>query len=125
MLTQITLEDWEAIRYFSKKEFDCQHTGNNLMKLEFLRKLEELRDLCGFPFVITSGYRDPKHPIEAKKAILGTHAQGIAADIKIGYGGDRRKLVEKALELGFGGVGVAKDFVHVDIREGLPVLWGY
>ena len=48
-----------------------------------MEKVDELRDRCGFPFVITSGYRSPQHPIEAKKDVPGTHAQGIAADIKI------------------------------------------
>jgi NADH:ubiquinone oxidoreductase subunit D len=34
-------------------------------------------------------------------------------------------LVQKALEMGFTGVGVASTFVHVDIRETTPVLWCY
>ena len=37
------------------------------MKPLFLEMLDELRAKCGFPFTITSGYRDPKHTLEAKK----------------------------------------------------------
>jgi hypothetical protein len=34
-------------------------------------------------------------------------------------------VVEHAVKLGFTGIGVAKSFVHVDIRETTPVLWCY
>ena len=34
-----------------------------------MEMVDELRDRCGFPFVITSGYRSPQHPIEAKKDV--------------------------------------------------------
>ena len=112
-------------RYFSKDEFDCQVTGNNEMKDEFIHKLDELREACGFPFVISSGYRDPSHPIEARKAKAGTHAQGIAADIAVANGAERYKIVSEAMRLGFTGVGVHKSFIHVDIRETTPVVWEY
>ena len=47
------------MKYFTKEEFNCQHTGENRMESEFLDKLDELRDRCGFSFVITSGYQQP------------------------------------------------------------------
>ena len=118
-------DDWNAIKYFKKEEFDCQHTGNNGMKLEFLRELEQLREACGFPFIITSGYRDPSHPIEAKKTTPGTHAQGIACDIAVNGGNQRYIIAKEAIKLGFGGVGVAKTFMHVDGRDTVPVVWVY
>ena len=111
--------------YFDIEEFDCQQTGNNEMKEEFIHKLDELREACGFPFKITSGYRDPSHSIEVKKEKGGTHTQGIAADIYIPNGADRYRLAQKAFELGFTGIGIAKTFVHVDTREGTPVMWSY
>ena len=113
------------LRFFTLDEFDCQHTGTNRMDTEFLRRLDALRDACGFPFRITSGYRDPSHPIEAKKKKSGTHSQGIAADIAVADGAQRRILVAQALRLGFGGVGVARTFIHVDTRDTTPVLWLY
>ena len=112
--------------YFSIEEFDCQETGNNEMCPEFLSRLDELRAACGFPFTITSGYRDPEgHPIEAKKAVPGTHARGIAADIKIHSGAEGYKIVQEAMRLGFTGVGIAKTFIHVDTRTSMPVIWCY
>ena len=125
MLTTMNNDDWNAIKYFKKEEFDCQHTGNNGMKLEFLRELEQLREACGFPFIITSGYRDPSHPIEAKKTTPGTHAQGIACDIAVNGGNQRYIIAKEAAKLGFGGIGVAKGFMHVDGRDTVPVVWVY
>ena len=92
---------------------------------EFLHVLDDLRDLCGFPFVITSGYRSPQHPIEAAKTVPGTHSQGIAADIKVSSGAQKHTLVRHAMALGFSGIGIADTFVHVDFRETTPVVWTY
>lgn len=113
------------MRYFTVDEFNCQHTGENNMEPEFMELVDELRHRCGFPFVITSGYRSITHPIEAKKNVPGKHAQGIAADIKATNGADRFIIVQQALELGFSGIGVHKNFVHVDTRGSQPVMWLY
>lgn len=113
------------VKYFDISEFDCSHTGNNEMNPEFLKKLDELREACSFPFIITSGYRDKTHPIEAKKKKPGTHSRGIAADIAIFDGNKRRIIVQEAIKLGFNGIGVAKSFIHVDIRDAFPVIWTY
>ena len=114
-----------TLTYFKRSEFDCKHTGRNNMSFEFLVQLDKLRDVCGFPFTVTSGYRDVDHPEESRKAKGGTHTQGIAADIRITSGADRHTIVKNALQLGFTGIGVAKTFVHVDLRETTPALWTY
>jgi uncharacterized protein YcbK (DUF882 family) len=114
------------LKNFSLDEFNCQVTGENRMEQAFLTLLDELRTACGFAFVITSGYRHPtKHPIEAAKKVPGTHAQGIAADIKAVSSSQRYSLVQEALKLGFTGVGVASNFIHLDTRGTTPVLWLY
>ena len=73
-------------KYFTKDEFVCKTTGENEIEDELIFALDELREHCGFPFVITSGYRSPYHPIELRKKQPGTHAQGIAADIAVPHG---------------------------------------
>ena len=113
------------MRYFKLSDFDCQETGNNEMSEEFLDKLDDLRHVCGFPFIITSGYRDPSHSIEARKAKAGTHARGIASDIRINNGNEAYQIIKHAQSMGFNGIGVAKSFIHVDIRKGMPVIWCY
>lgn len=113
------------MKYFRLEEFNCTHTNKNEMDPAFLEKLDALREECGFPFTITSGYRDESHPNEARKKIPGTHNQGIAADIAISNGTERINIVHQALKMGFGGIGVAKTFVHVDTRTTTPVMWTY
>ena len=113
------------LRYFETSEFDCQQTGENLMSPEFLLMLDALRHECGFSFAITSGYRSPKHSIEAAKAKPGTHAQGIAADIATTDAQQRFVIVSNAIKLGFQGIGVARSFIHVDSRKTAPRVWSY
>ena len=113
------------MRYFKIEEFDCQETGKNEMDPDFLEKLDELRERCGFPFTITSGYRDPSHSIEAKKSKPGTHAHGIAADIQVTNGSQRYILLTHAFQMGFAGIGIADTFIHVDSRDTQPVVWTY
>ena len=48
---------------------------------DFLQKLDALREVCGFPFIITSGYRSPNHSIEAAKAKPGTHSHRVLLQI--------------------------------------------
>ena len=114
------------MKHFKVEEFDCTHTGKNEMDKDFLAKVDLLRSACGFPFDITSGYRDLTHPYECHKPKGGgTHTKGIAADVHVSGGVQRRRIVEEALRLGFTGIGVAKSFVHVDTRNTVPVIWVY
>tara|TARA_R100000655_G_scaffold109987_1_gene166808 strand:- start:1124 stop:1471 length:348 start_codon:yes stop_codon:yes gene_type:complete len=114
-----------TFKYFKLSDFNCQETGENKMEVAFIEKLDRLREECGFPFIITSGYRSSTHSIEAKKATPGQHTKGNAADIKAVGGAQRIQIVKEALKLGFTGIGVAKTFIHVDTRTTVPVLWTY
>jgi zinc D-Ala-D-Ala carboxypeptidase len=113
------------MKYFKLSDFDCQETGENEMNEDFLIKLDDLRHECGFPFIVTSGYRSPHHSIEKSKVKAGTHSQGIAADIRIHSGSGGFVIVSKAIKMGFRGIGVAKTFIHLDVRKTMPVIWSY
>ena len=112
--------------HFRLEEFNCTHTNLNRMDEAFLVKLDELRERVGFPFIITSGYRDATHPSEVVKSApgTGTHCQGIAADIAVSNGVERMSIVHEALKMGFS-IGIARTFIHVDARTTTPVLWTY
>jgi len=113
-------------KFFSTKEFDCKETGKNEMSIKFLHRLDELRGNCGFPFKITSGYRSKEHSAEVHKKTPGQHVLGVAADIAVSNGTQRRKIVEEALKMGFKGIGVSSSFVHVDDRvSDIGVMWTY
>jgi hypothetical protein len=60
-----------------------------------------------------------------KGSKAGTHAQGIAADIRIHSGAEGFVIVSKAIKMGFRGIGVAKTFIHLDVRKTMPVIWSY
>lgn len=104
--------------------FVCSETGETGIPYRFVHRLDQLRGRCGFPFIITSGYRSPRHSIEAAKDEPGEHTRG-AADVGVEGGAQRRKIVAEAIGMGFTGIGVARTFVHVDDRLGDPVMWVY
>ena len=122
--------DWSTYQNFSANEFNCSHCGKNEMQPDFLQKLQALRSVYGKPMRITSGYRCPEHPIEAKKAKPGAHASGCACDIGI-EGADAHRLLKLAFAAGFTGIGVQQKgsgrFIHLDTLEGgpRPTVWSY
>jgi uncharacterized protein YcbK (DUF882 family) len=71
----------------------------------------------------------PKALQQTLKLVRQTHAQGIAADIKVSTAQQRYTLVEEAIKMGFGGIGIHSVFVHVDMRStdgaSKPVMWLY
>ena len=116
----------KMFKYFTLEEFDCQETGENEMQHEFIHALDALRDECGFPFKITSGFRSKNHSLEVKKANGGgQHTRGNAADIAVAGGHQRFIIVSNAIRLGFSGIGVARTFIHVDTRTTNQVIWTY
>ena len=114
----------EKFKYFKIEDFNCQETGENAMDVEFIKSLDHLRAACGFPFIITSGFRSLEHSVEKAKKAPGTHTQGIAADIKVSGGAQRLAIVKHASAMGMS-VGVAKTFVHVDSRKTQQMCWCY
>ena len=85
-----TASNWPTNRWpnFALAEMSCQETGECAMDKATMDRLQLLRSHLGFPLTITSGYRSPRHSIEAAKAAPGTHAKGRAVDNSV-YG-DRR-----------------------------------
>lgn len=101
----------------------------------FVEKMDALREAYGKPMRVTSAYRCPEHPIEAKKTKPGAHASGHAMDIGV-HGDEAHKVLELAVAMGFSGIGVAQKgdiasrFIHIDdIENGdgfpRPWVWSY
>ena len=124
--------NWDLYPNFSEAEFRCKHTGRCQMHPDFMARLQRLRTLYGLPMRITSGYRDPSHPVEARKAATGAHAMGRAADIAV-EGFDAVRLVALAAQVGMTGIGVQQKgtgrFIHVDDAPTSvlprPAFWSY
>ena len=123
--------DWGKYPNFKAEEFRCSHCNAEGIKEEVIAKLQAMRTEYGRPMRITSGYRCPQHPIEAKKSTPGAHALGIAADIGVD-GAEAHRILGLAFKQGFTGIGVQQKgtgrFIHVDIRNGElpgPTVWSY
>ena len=114
------------MKYFTESEF------NEFEKMDpkLLEKLDQLREVYGYPIKLTSTYRSPDHPIEAKKSKPGEHAYGAAVDIACIGGEATFKLVKAAIEVGFTRIGISrkKGFMHLGIGyPGAPekTIWTY
>lgn len=125
--------DWSKYPNFSKSEFDCRHTGLNEMQVEFMDVLQAIRTEYGKPMRITSGYRHPTHPVEARKGhTAGEHTMGLCCDVGVS-GKDAVKLLEIALRHGITRIGVQQKgsvrFLHLGIaKDGVlpsPMIWSY
>lgn len=113
--------------HFQEEEFACSHCGRCEIDPVLVLALEDLRTLIGNkPIIVNSGYRCPRHPIEAAKVVPGQHAKGNAVDIKV-RGMSARELYTAAKQIPqFRGFGVDDEqgYIHVDIRR-LPAKWCY
>jgi uncharacterized protein YcbK (DUF882 family) len=118
--------------YFTDEELRCSCCGSNKFDSDFLRLLNHLREECGFPFIISSGYRCQFHPVEASKKKLGAHTTGKAVDILV-YGDRAQRLLQAALNVGIERIGISQKgdiksrFIHLDVCTELPspALWSY
>jgi zinc D-Ala-D-Ala carboxypeptidase len=122
--------DWSKYPNFTEAEFTCKHTGKCHMDDSFMDRLQALRIECGFPFKVTSGYRDPSHPIEKAKNAPGEHSTGKAADIAVS-GEQAYKLLSLAPKYGFIRIGIQQKgsgrYIHLgtSIEFPSPRVWSY
>jgi zinc D-Ala-D-Ala carboxypeptidase len=112
--------------YFTLSEFDCPCCKLHPMSPLFLAQLEKAREIAGVPFVITSGYRCPKHNAEVGSTSKN-HTSGMAADIKTADGPTRGKVLKGLYRAGFTRIGISfeKGFVHADTMDDVESCWHY
>lgn len=119
--------------YFTEKELACKHCGENHFNDETLIKLNLLREKCGFPLPVTSGYRCEEYNRE--QGYTQTHATGQAADIQVS-GKQAATVIREAQGLGFTGFGIKQKgphnsrFIHLDdlpnsVKRPRPWIWSY
>jgi len=100
------------MKYFEESEFN----EFNKMDPKLLEMLDTLRENYGYPIKLTSTYRSPEHPIEAKKAKPGEHTYGAAVDIACIGGEATFKLVKAAIQTGFTRIGISRknlSLIHI------------
>jgi len=109
------------MKWFNYSEFDSPDepgSGFNMSR-DFLKMLDECRELAGIPFVVTSGFRTKAHQEHLMSRGYATsktsaHMMGMAADIRCENSADRYRILTAALAVGFNRVGIAHSFIHLD-----------
>jgi len=120
--------------WFKTKEFECKCTNKECIdqriSVELIDRLTKLRLEVNSPIRINSGFRCSKHQeairnsgvstVVAKKS---THELGDAADISVSS-----LIVPVTVpfaEKHFKSIGVANNFLHVDLRDDKVRRWKY
>ncbi len=133
-MTQYDYDRWDN---FTKEDLECSQTGNENPNVEAMTDLmdmvQELRTWAGVPFYVSSAYRSPEHPIEARKIAKGKKAgqhSKAAIDFRVSTA-DCYRIVAKAFEMGFTGIGInltgdaGSRFIHLDLHTSAPRIWSY
>lgn len=81
-----------------------------------------MRNYCGKPLIINSGYRCEKHNAAEGGVDNSYHTKGMAADVATPPGLTPEKLAGYAEQAGADGIGVYPWGVHVDVR-GYAARW--
>ena len=113
----------DITKNFSEWEFRCKCCQSGHAKKILVQKLQKLRDRIGIPISVASGFRCAFHNREVGGADTSAHMDGLAADITCK---DMFVLLRAAIKE-FDRVGIAKNYIHVDIDENKSqfVYWLY
>jgi uncharacterized protein YcbK (DUF882 family) len=112
------------LKFFEQTEFTDD--GVNVfskMDAEFLRRLDRVREACGFPFQITSSYRSPEKNKRVGGSLNSMHLQGRAVDIACTNSVQRWVITREAIKEGLT-VGIMPNAIHLDNRPA-PILFHY
>ena len=117
---------------FSKSEFQCDcgcgyGRGDDDVSEDLLDLLEDIRSDLGKPMRVVSGCRCPAHNKAEGGVSNSAHTRGKACDVYCRGGYHRRRLVDLAVKHGVAGIGVARNFCHIDVDDVLPrpAIWSY
>lgn len=110
---------------FTPQEFQCHCCGACKMDKKLLQRLQAFRHFCDFPLTLNSAYRCDAHNRAVGGKESSRHLRGQAVDISLTNipSPKRWRMIEGAVSL-FYGIGFAKSFIHVDIRD-TKIFWTY
>ncbi len=118
--------DWDRVKFFNKREFNCRCCGAISISANLVLKLDLARELAETPFIITSGYRCPKHNQQVGGVRNSAHVLGLAVDVAVPNNVVRLNIIRGLIIAGFRRIGISKDFIHADIDKSKPNnLWLY
>ena len=108
--------NFSSIKHFQPSELespDAPGSGVN-MQLPLVLLLDQLREACAFPLIVSSGYRTERHNQRVGGVDSSSHTSGWAVDIRAVSSDARWTIVRHAIELGFNRIGIASTFLHLD-----------
>ena len=116
------------LNYFEISEFDSPDVegSGSLMDIDFLLRLDAVRETCGIPFKINSGYRTSEWNLKVGGRIGSSHLKGVAVDIHITNTATRTIILTALIKAGFTRIGIGHTFIHVDADTDKPnAIWLY
>ncbi len=121
--TTPVVDDWDDIKYFSRKEFACKcgKCGGFPVEpdLNMVRVADAIRERLGVPVGVNSGVRCRNHNSAVGGASSSQHLYGTAADLGKPSGVSVATMVAIAEELmpNTGGIGIYSWGIHIDSRK--------
>ena len=112
---------------FNREEYACKcGCGRDNIKDELAVSVQLVRDIVKRGIVITSGVRCETHNTSIKATSSSSHIDGWAADLAYRGSAERYQLLNAAMQV-FDRVGIAKNFIHVDVdsTKSPGVVWLY
>lgn len=112
--------------FFKPEEFRNCNPACELSQMDesFMALLDKARSLAGVPFRLSSAFRSIPYELKHKRSGTSFHTKGRAVDILCTNSWQRYIIVECLIRVGFRGIGIAQNFIHVDNREQV-CIWTY
>lgn len=103
---------------FKVSEFACKDSSDTVfISLGLVTVLQKIRDHFAKPVIINSAYRNDAYNKKVGGADYSQHKYGMAADIYIdGVSPATIAAYVETIMPNTGGIGIYRDFVHVDVR---------
>lgn len=120
------INDFQISNNFKLREFECTHPDHHhvIVDSELLNKVQHLRDYWQKPIYFNSAYRCGLRNVQVGGAENSQHLLGKAVDIPLHCFDVPIEMVkESALNIGFTGIGLYDEFIHLDVRDGPLVIW--
>lgn len=112
--------------FFKPEEFTRCNPSCTMgqMNPEFMEQLVRARSLAGIPFRLSSAYRSVSYELKHHRSGTSFHTQGRAVDILCTNSWERYCIIEALIKIGFRGIGIAQNFIHIDNRDKV-CIWTY
>lgn len=126
-LESLSVKMTNLTKHFTIQELMCPCCKVLGVRPEFIIFLERVREHYAKPMKITSAFRCEKHNAKIGGSKTSAHMLGLACDVMAVTPQARLELIKSGLACGVKGLGIAKTFVHLDLktRDGGDVAFLY